>query len=75
MAINTREKITATPVARAKQIKKKFEFLEDNGDLIHKKDLKKCSLKFQKGIIKILKDYGIHSEYENQVLIELKKLL
>jgi hypothetical protein len=60
-----------TTKEKAQQIKKKFEFIEDGTEL-SRKDVEVCAIKYQKGIIKVLKDHDINSEYQNEVLNILK---
>ncbi len=61
------------PKAKVEQIKKKFEWLKDGTDASNQ-DIVSCMEKYQKGIIKALNDYGITSEYQEEVLTLIRKL-
>jgi len=58
---------TATPKEKVEQIKKKFEWLKDQYK-VSSEDIVSCMERYQKGIIKSLQEFGITSEYQEEVL-------
>lgn len=62
---------TKTPKQKAKQLREGIKFPLFRNCLTMEKGI---AIKIQEGLIEKLSEYGIHSDYENEVLTELKNL-
>ncbi len=77
MSWKSTPKYDFTPIERASKIIRKFKtiIVEETitSEEIFNYTSKGCAITFQEGIIKKLKNHGIDSDYDNEVLKEIKK--